>query len=97
MTVEDVRARFDGEIDAHFVVEESILLPALRAVGAGELVSRTLEEHAAIREALGRGALGDFSELLTAHVRFEERELFPACEERLPSEVLDAVAERKPG
>lgn len=36
-------------------------------------------------------ALQDFAELLVSHVRFEEREVFPAVE-RLGAVVLDRIA-----
>jgi hemerythrin-like domain-containing protein len=37
-----------------------------------------------------------FGERLGDHVRFEERELFPACEATLSDDVLDEVARRVP-
>ena len=77
-------------------------MPALERAGAEELVERTAEDHALLRGHLvaaragdGRAALA-FAMRLSDHVRFEERELFPACEELLPSEVLDEVARRAP-
>ena len=36
----------DTELAPHFHVEETILLPALNAVGAQDLSRRTLQEHA---------------------------------------------------
>lgn len=94
--------RFAAELAPHFAVEEEILLPALLATGAGELVDRTLADHAALRGLSERAAKGDgeaaaaFASRLTAHVRFEERELFPACERLLPAEVLERVGELRP-
>lgn len=94
--------RFAAELAPHFAVEEDVLLPALLAAGAGELVDRTLADHAALRGQCQRAADGDgesaaaFASRLTAHVRFEERELFPACERLLPAEVLERVGERAP-
>ena len=41
-------------------------------------------------------SLRRFGALLESHIRFEERELFPACEARLEPEVLNAVAARAP-
>lgn len=99
---EALRERFAAELAPHFAVEEDILLPALRAAGAGELVDRTLADHAALRGLCQRAADGDgesaaaFASRLTAHVRFEERELFPACERLLPAAVLERVGERAP-
>lgn len=82
----------------HFRVEEEVLLPqwALYAEVDRPAVNRMLEEHLAIRrEALrlvaGEGGLEDLralGDLLHDHVRFEERELFPAIEESLNEEQL---------
>jgi hypothetical protein len=48
--------------------------------------------------AIARGgdlpAARAIGERLRAHVRFEERELFPACEAALSDEVLEEVARR---
>jgi hemerythrin-like domain-containing protein len=86
----------------HFRVEEDVLLPGFASAGGAEDpgVARVLRDHAEIRlRALqlqgdtasvpGQRALG---ELLAAHVRFEEGELFPAIEVALTSEQLSAVA-----
>lgn len=83
-----VRA-FSAELDPHFRTEERTLLPLLRGADAGPLVQRTLDEHRLLRGLLGglarndAGALADFGAQLAAHVRFEERALFPALERLL--------------
>lgn len=93
-------ARFDAELAPHFQIEETLLLPALRAAGETALVARTEADHAFLRAqaaaaALGHGeGLGAFAERLREHVRFEERELFPRCEELVPGALLDEVARR---
>lgn len=98
--VRTLRARFDGELAPHFLAEEEVLLPALAARGDIELVRRVEEDHAFLRAAVGAAEGGDhacvaaFAERLAAHVRFEERELFPRCEEGLPADVLDALGRR---
>ncbi|MCC6524706.1 MAG: hemerythrin domain-containing protein [Polyangiaceae bacterium] len=100
--VAQVRDRLDRELAPHFAVEEELLVPALRAAGEQATVERVLSDHAALRAVLTAGAEGDvdrlagFAELLTEHVRFEERELFPLCEQRVPAAVLDEVALRAP-
>jgi iron-sulfur cluster repair protein YtfE (RIC family) len=101
-----VRETYARELQPHFAIEESVLLPALREGAAGvELVNRTLRDHADIRAALAaldenplglREALLAFAALLHDHVRFEEQELFPACERLLPRAVLDRVATLAP-
>ena len=99
----ELAARFGAELEPHFGVEEDLLLPALRAAGEDALASRTADEHARLRDAVARAAEGDaeaaraFAALLTEHVRFEERELFAACETKVPGPVLDAVRARAPG
>ncbi len=98
----EVRRRFDTDLYPHFVIEEEELLPALAARGRQDLVDRALSEHVALRqhllaaEAGDAGALSQFGLLLEAHVRFEERQLFPACERLLGADVLARVAERAP-
>jgi len=91
----EVRRTFARELEPHFGVEERVLLPALEAAGLEALVRRTLEDHAALR-ALAAGAWtpetpAAFGDRLTAHVRFEERELFPRAEAVLAPDVLEAV------
>jgi hypothetical protein len=90
---------FENELEPHFRVEETRLLAALLQCGERELVERTQAEHRALRAAIARIRAGDaealapFGAALAAHVRFEERELFPAAEARLSSEALAAIAE----
>lgn len=81
-----IRAAYDAELAPHFADEEARVLPVV-AARAPALVARTLEDHRAIR-AFVRGpddaaALRALGELLDAHVRFEERALFPAIEAAL--------------
>lgn len=73
---------FSAELDPHFRVEEQGVLLLLAQAGKHELVERTLADHAELRR-LARlltnpdaDTLLRFADLLTAHVRFEEREVF---------------------
>lgn len=97
-----VRERFDADLDPHFLAEEELMLPALEAAGEAELVARTWHDHAALRAHLAAaergepGRLAAFAALLDEHIRFEERELFPAAEARLPESALERIHERKP-
>ena len=97
-----VRQGFDRDLEPHFRAEEELLLPPLAAAGARDLVERTLREHATLRAHLGAAECGaparlaEFAAGLEEHIRFEERELFPAAEERLAAEVLDGVRRRVP-
>lgn len=85
---------FAAELDPHFVIEETILLPKLAQKGEHELVRRTLAEHEEMRRLVAQlnspdaTTLQSFSELLSAHVRFEERELFEVAQQHLGSEFL---------
>lgn len=83
----------------HFRIEEEILLPGWfdgDADADRSLAGRVLEEHLLIRRAVRLAARGELSldelneagDLLEAHVRFEERTLFPAIEARLAGESL---------
>ena len=62
------------------------MLPLLAQAGASALVERTLNEHDEMRRLAARlneadpATLERFGELLGAHVRFEERELFEATQ-----------------
>lgn len=88
---------FADELEPHFQAEEVTLLPALQDAGEGALVERTLAEHVELRGLIERirqrdlASLRRFGIALAAHVRFEERELFPAAENTLPPETLSAI------
>jgi hemerythrin-like domain-containing protein len=76
---------------AHFAQEEKLLVPAVPDDHA-DLATRMLTEHEEILSraaALGRrpdaASARALGELLSRHVRFEERELFPLLERRLPA------------
>ncbi|RQO78349.1 hemerythrin HHE cation-binding protein [Aquitalea sp. FJL05] len=77
-------------LQAHFAEEERTLLPALTQAGQALLAQRTLDEHVHLRQLLQHAELASpailqaFADAMTAHVRFEERELF-AVAESLPA------------
>lgn len=91
------RELFQQELLPHFRVEERCLLPRLEAAGGSAHVARTLIEHRAMQrlvrdlEVPDGETLERFADLLTAHVRFEERELFEAAETLLGRDVLARV------
>jgi hemerythrin-like domain-containing protein len=95
-----VRAVFDSELLPHFREEEQCLLPRLEAAGARAVVARTLIEHRAMQRLVRDLEIPDaelllrFSGLLTAHVRFEESELFEIAETLLGRDVLARVMRR---
>ena len=85
----------DGE--RHFEQEERLLVPAIPE-RESVLARRVLAEHEEIRRratALGEAPdvapAHELGELLTAHVRFEERRLFPLLESVLSAERLSEL------
>jgi hemerythrin-like domain-containing protein len=99
---EGLRQRFHAEVEPHFRVEEEELLPALEELGESELVTRTWEDHEAIREMVLDSneplatRLERLGLRLLSHVHFEESELFEVARRRLPLEVLERIAHRAP-
>ena len=89
-TCQRVIQAFSDELEPHFQIEEQALLPHLHSAETQPLAQRTLADHQQLRALLDGlqqndvGALDSFGKLLSAHVRFEERELFPALESLLP-------------
>jgi hemerythrin-like domain-containing protein len=81
-----VRHAYESELRPHFEEEEARVFPLL-AAHAEKLVARALDDHRRLRTlALGGSTLAELEELgqlLEAHIRFEERELFPAVEHTL--------------
>jgi hemerythrin-like domain-containing protein len=88
----------------HFRLEEELLFPAYAGYGDPHdpVVLRALGEHAMIRhraDALAaatsadHGALRRLGAELAAHVRLEEREVFPLIERVMPERGLDALAQ----
>lgn len=81
--------RFETELEPHFRLEETQLLPALAQAGDMAIVQRTLDEHAQLRALIydlphDAASLRAFAKLLQAHIRFEERELFATAQLRVP-------------
>ena len=92
-------AFWDEEGRRHFRVEEEILLPAFaRHAPAGhEAVVRVLVDHVESAGDLRAGtsplleSLHELGEQLSAHIRHEERVLFPLIEAALPAAELDEL------
>lgn len=99
----------DGEGGEHFREEEELLFPLVSAA-AGEpcpLVDEALVEHGRLRAAavrfrragaaVGAADLAATATLFEAHIRREERELFPLAERILADELdeLDLPARRQ--
>jgi hemerythrin-like domain-containing protein len=92
---------FGAKGQHHFEIEEQVLLPLWARLGRVDrsAAARLAAEHLSIRtraleldaEPTLEAAHGLGAEL-DAHVRFEERELFPAIESDLDDEALAALA-----
>jgi hemerythrin-like domain-containing protein len=87
----------------HFRLEEELLFPAYAGHGDPHdpVVLRALGEHAMIRhradvlaaaQSADPVALEQLGTALAAHVRLEEREVFPLIERVMPTRELDVLA-----
>ena len=82
-------SRWDEQFAPHFAIEEAVLLPALVAAGEAAAAAEALAQHVHLRRLLERVRDGDptalpaWGEAMLAHVRFEERSLFPLAERTL--------------
>ncbi len=108
-TARDFLEFWQRDTSLHFRKEEEVLLPVLARYG-GDLGERPilqmLTQHARIRglamqlsDELEQGeiredTLRNLGEQLEAHIRLEEREVFPLIEETLPEHALQEVASR---
>lgn len=95
------------ETSTHFRKEEEVLLPVLARNGVApdrESLAEMLAQHARIRglvmqlgdevtdRAVRSETLRGLGEMLEAHIRLEERRVFPMIEEALTEEALAEVA-----
>jgi hypothetical protein len=88
-TVFSPHTRAEEELLPGHVPEEDLR----RLVAEHEEMRRCLEQARSARPAEGRAALARFADLLERHVRWEERELFPALERAITSEALATVGQ----
>jgi iron-sulfur cluster repair protein YtfE (RIC family) len=99
---EEIVEKLDTELLPHFEIEERLLLPPLQRAGEERSVARVLEDHQALRRLVDqspadlRRCLTEFGSLLTEHVRFEERVLFPLAESKLTDRELETIASTTP-
>lgn len=93
---------FASDLAPHFKAEEEVLFPAMRDfAGAPELLGELISQHRRLEtlaEQLqgAEGArraetLAEFADMLEAHIRKEERELFPLYEEQAGAELASEV------
>lgn len=93
-----------GHESRHFALEEAIVLPALPPGERGRMLAeRVLADHRCLLDAAAKlrsgrleGSTGHLHSLgarLRAHVRLEERELFPYLEQALDGATLGRIGE----
>ncbi len=95
----EVQAKFQAELEPHFLIEETIIAPALEACGESALVKRLNSEHENLRNCVvaagerSAAELERFGSTLEQHIRFEERDLFETAQRRLNPDQLNAIAQ----
>ena len=93
---------FESELVTHFQAEETFLFPAMEGMpGSAEVIDELLAEHSKIRRLIDQllqievtslaATLKEFADTLEAHIRKEERELFPIYEEHASPETISRV------
>jgi len=99
--IAELKRRFDTELAPHFALEERELIG--RSVACGEplaaLAAQVVADHDALRTIIASlepqlltSQSEAFGARLEAHVRFEERDWFPALEAQLGSDALARLA-----
>ena len=88
--------RYQLELVNHFEIEEQVLFPVC---GNHPLIPSLIEDHRMLEKLAGElatapsaAAIERFCDLLSTHIRREEKELFEQIQTDLPREVLDRVA-----
>jgi iron-sulfur cluster repair protein YtfE (RIC family) len=88
---------YEGDLVTHFQAEEEFLFPAMREIPAAtEIVDELLAEHGQMRQLIDQlrqmeigsiaAILKEFADTLEAHIRKEERKLFPIYEQQASPE-----------
>ena len=91
------REHWQGELAPHFAAEEQVVFPAMASIeGAQALIARLIDEHGRLGDmaqaiAAEHGRLAAFADLLEAHIRAEERDLFGQYQTHVPQPARDAV------
>jgi hemerythrin-like domain-containing protein len=99
-----VAAMAEAELLGHFKVEEEILFPAVRgALDSGAVVDELIAQHREMEkliENIARASdkqriplLQEFGDLLSRHIRIEERQLFQEIQAKLAAEDLGKLGQ----
>ncbi|HLV51680.1 MAG TPA: hemerythrin domain-containing protein [Flavobacterium sp.] len=86
---------YEYHLKTHFEIEEQTLLPVVGT--ENEYGKQMLAEHQQLRDLfetteISSGNLTQIEELLQAHIRFEERQLFPIIQDIATTEQLKVIA-----
>ena len=96
----EVEQHFALEIQYHFAAEEKNVFPVARKVAnLAPLVEELVVEHARLRDYFARAqaraldgpGLRQFAEMLSAHIRKEERQLFEEMQKHVSSAELEKM------
>lgn len=92
--LEECRVFFHSDLLPHFAVEEEVVFPVLG--NEHPLVHRAITEHRRLsrlfqQEGDPQTILSRIEDELEAHIRFEERVLFPVVQEQATPEELDRI------
>lgn len=104
LVLEEFRHLWEGDgLRAHFLEEETDLVPLLHKYGAGDLAQRLMDEHADIRRGFHELSSGKHDQALatakglTAHARWEEDTVFEWLQQNLSEPQLAALLEQSRG
>lgn len=100
---QEIEQHYLQDIQFHFSAEEKVLFPAAHQFPELEpLVEELRAEHESLREFFGRATdrkmgrpdLGEFTKLLSSHIRKEERQLFEAMQKLMQPEEMANMGKR---
>jgi len=100
-----VAAAWEVELRGHFRVEEEVLFPSVEPVLASRaIVGELVEQHREMEELIGKigvasgsgrvELLREFGQLLSKHIRIEERQLFEEVQARLSKDEMASLGKR---
>src|ERR1700756_2129333 len=96
----EIQQHYEHEIQHHFAAEEAHLFPAAdKFPELSELVEQLRNEHKRLRQYFAEASarcleaqrVRDFADLLSTHIRKEERELFEGMQNKMAPEELERI------
>lgn len=98
----ELQRAFDAELGPHFLLEETLIVPALVEIGEIALAGKVVADHTRIRHLLREPGADLSTSLiriageLIAHIRFEEAEVYERAQEKLPVALLEQLRAAHP-